>query len=81
MWRILLVALLFYLIVWLIRGLVAPGRGPGVGEGDEELVSDALTGVYFPKTKAVSINRDGRKLYFISVGNRDRWLRENGRRT
>jgi hypothetical protein len=81
MWRILLVALLFYLIVWLVRELVAPRRDGGQENACEELVSDALTGVYFPKAKAVSLIRDGRKLYFSSVGNRDRWLGEHGRRT
>jgi hypothetical protein len=80
MWRILLIAVLFYLIVWMIRGLVAPGREPRAGVQAEELVRDALTGVFFPKSKAVSLTKDGQKLYFIDVANRDLWLHRTGRK-
>jgi hypothetical protein len=77
--RLLLIAFLFYLIIWIIRGLVAPREDSRETIYEDELVSDALTGTYFPKSKAVIINKDGQKLYFSSVANRDQWLHENGR--
>ena len=76
---ILLISVLFYLIILVVRGLVAPGRPGGRGEAESELVSDALTGVYFEKKKAVSVTTGGQTLYFISTENRDAWLRKNSR--
>jgi hypothetical protein len=81
MWRILLIALLFYLIIWLIRGLVTPSDASKMAADENELVCDALTGVYFPKNKAVSLSKDGRKMYFCSIDNRDQWLHKNGHLT
>jgi hypothetical protein len=79
MWRILLIAVLFYLIIWVIRGLVSPSRGSDPLSDEKELVRDALTGVYFPKNKALTITRSGETLYFSSINNRDAWLHQNGR--
>jgi hypothetical protein len=76
---IILISVLFYLIILVVRGLVAPKGKDGAGEMESELVSDALTGVYFEKRKAVSITTGGQTLYFISVANRDAWLRRNSR--
>jgi hypothetical protein len=59
-----------------VRGLVKPKKTTS-NEGESELVSDALTGVYFEKRKAISITTGGQTLYFISVENRDTWLRRN----
>ncbi len=69
-----LIALLFGLIFWVVRGY---GRG-GRRDGDaQDLVRDALTGVYFPKSEAVSIVRGGETLYFLNHDNRDQFLRAN----
>lgn len=70
MFRLLLIALLFALIFWVIRGY---GQDDGP-ERPQEMVRDALTGVYFPKSEAVSVVRQGETLYFTSVENRDRYL-------
>ncbi|MDR2349138.1 MAG: hypothetical protein LBF41_00745 [Deltaproteobacteria bacterium] len=75
--RVFLVALLFYLIIVVVRGLVRPKTNPAF-EGDEsELVSDSLTGVYFEKKKAVSVTTGGKTHYFLTTENRDAWLRRN----
>ena len=79
--RLLIIAVLFYLIIWMIRGLVTPKGGAQPIINGEELVKDALTGIYFPRSKAVVINKDGQKLYFISISNRDQWLSQDGRKT
>ena len=73
MLRLFIIALLFYLIIWLVRGF---GRGgPQEGEHEtQELVRDATTGLYFPKNESVSITREGETFYFASVENRDKFL-------
>jgi hypothetical protein len=78
--RILLIALLFYLIIWVVRGLIQSGRPAPPSSDEKELVRDALTGVYFVKSKAVTVTRDGETWHFSSVENRDAWLNERGRR-
>ncbi|MDR3203996.1 MAG: hypothetical protein LBV23_04525 [Deltaproteobacteria bacterium] len=79
MWRIILIALLFYLIIWVARSLVSSERGHSSSSSEDELVRDALTGIYFDKKKALTVTRGGETLYFLSVNNRDSWLRNNGR--
>ena len=79
MWRILLIAVLFYLIIWVVKGLVSP-KSPPTYSDEKELVRDALTGVYFPKNKAITVTKSGETFYFSSVDNRDAWLHQNGRR-
>jgi YHS domain-containing protein len=76
MFRILLIALMFYLIIWVVRGLVAPKRDNEVIPDSTELVCDALTGVYFAKNKALTVHRDGQTYYFYTQDNRDAWLRQ-----
>ncbi|MDR1037887.1 MAG: hypothetical protein LBT40_15390 [Deltaproteobacteria bacterium] len=76
--RIFLIALLFYLAVWVVRGLIRPAQKPGeAGNEASELVQDSLTGVYFDKSKALTVQRDGRIHYFASAETRDAWLRRN----
>lgn len=70
MFRLIVIALIFSLIFWLVRGI---GRS-GVTSASRELVPDALTGVYFPKDQAVAISRGGETLYFINKENRDTYL-------
>ncbi|MDR1395128.1 MAG: hypothetical protein LBK52_03020 [Deltaproteobacteria bacterium] len=70
--RLLLIAAIFYLIFWVARGLFRSGQ-PSL-DNAQELVSDALTGVYFDKKKAFTLSTQGRTLYFISQANRDAWL-------
>jgi hypothetical protein len=79
MWRVLLIAVLFYLIIWVVRGLVAPKRGPETSRLATEMVRDALTQIYFPKDRAISVSKNGQTYYFISADNRDAWLRRTGR--
>ncbi|MDR2443701.1 MAG: hypothetical protein LBE31_09325 [Deltaproteobacteria bacterium] len=76
MWRLILVVFLFTLIIWIIR---APARREGSGSKEKEFVRDALTGVYFAKTDAITIVKGGELLYFSSVENRDLWLHQYGR--
>ncbi|MDR1486955.1 MAG: hypothetical protein LBT62_03015 [Deltaproteobacteria bacterium] len=78
-WRFLLIAVLFYLIIWVIRGLVSPESADNLDADEKELVRDALTGIYFPKNKAITITRSGETFYFSTIDNRDAWLHQNGR--
>ncbi|MDR2947304.1 MAG: hypothetical protein LBV79_11250 [Candidatus Adiutrix sp.] len=73
MFRFFIIALLFWLIIWLVRGY-----GTGREEPEtQELVRDAATGVYFPKKEALTVVRGGETLYFQNVENRDRYLTMN----
>ncbi|UQZ89396.1 hypothetical protein C4J81_09375 [Deltaproteobacteria bacterium Smac51] len=73
MLRLFIIALLFYLIIWLVRGY--GGNGSNEEENEtQELVRDAQTGLYFPKSESVSITREGETFYFASVENRDKFL-------
>lgn len=70
MFRLLFIAILFAAIFWVVRGY---GRSRSEDQ-PREMVRDALSGVYFPKSEAVSITRHGETLYFINVENRDNYL-------
>jgi len=72
--QLLIIAFLFGLIFWVARGF---GRGDRSRDQAQDLVRDALTGVYFPKTQAVSVTRGGETLYFLNVENRDKYLTLN----
>jgi len=72
--RLLLIALLFWLIIWVVRGY---GRGGRDESAAQELVRDALTGIYFPRKEAVTIIRGGETLFFMNIENRDRYLTMN----
>jgi hypothetical protein len=72
--RLLLIAFLFYLIIWVARGLFRPDQTASSEAGPQELVRDALTGVFFDKSRACSLSTDGQTLYFSSKANRDAWL-------
>ncbi len=73
MLRLFIIALLFYLIIWLVRGY--DGGGAKKEENEvQELVRDAQSGLYFPKSESVSITREGETFYFASVENRDKFL-------
>ena len=74
MFRLLVIAVLFGLIFWLVNGY---GRDGNRAAASRELVPDALTGVYFPKDQAVSITRGGETYYFINKENRDKYLTLN----
>ena len=75
MFNLFIIALLFGLIFWVVRGF---GRGDGHDrQAERELVRDALTGVFFPKNEAVSITRGGETLYFLNIENRDKYLAAN----
>ncbi len=72
--RLLIIAILFALIFWVVRGYGRPLRA---GNEAQELVRDALTGIYFPKSEAISLSRGGETLYFLNLENRDRFLAAN----
>jgi hypothetical protein len=75
--RLLIIAVLFLLIFWVVRDL-ARSKEEGGGPPEESvLVPDAQTGVYFEKSKAVTVVTRGQTYYFISQENRDLWLRRN----
>ncbi|MDR2725167.1 MAG: hypothetical protein LBC90_03690 [Candidatus Adiutrix sp.] len=71
--RMLGVALLFGLIFGLARSFGRPARS----EEAQEMVQDALTRVYFPKSAAVKVVRGGETLHFQSLENRDLFLSRN----
>lgn len=70
---LLIIALLFAAIFWVVRGY---GQSRSADQ-PQEMVRDALTGVYFPKSTAVSISRHGETLYFSNIENRDQYLTIN----
>lgn len=74
MFRLLLIAVLFGLIFWLVKGY---GRESGSAGHSRELVRDAFSGVYFPKDLSVSVTRGGETLYFLNKENRDKYLSLN----
>ena len=64
--------LLFGLIFWVVLGYK---RGkPQKEASTQELVRDAMTGVYFPKTEAISVTSGGETIYFLTIENRDTFL-------
>lgn len=71
MFRLFFVAILFGLIFWLARSW---GGERSEENKAQELVQDALTGIYFPKNTAVKVIRGGETLHFSTVENRDRFL-------
>ncbi|MDR0548292.1 MAG: hypothetical protein LBI10_02605 [Deltaproteobacteria bacterium] len=75
--RILLIAFLFYLIIRVTRSLTNKGKAAPPLESAKELVRDELTGVFFDKSKAFTVNSGGQTLYFSSQQNRDVWLAQN----
>lgn len=82
MWRLLLLAALFYLIILVGRGLLSSRKGsPHAANGEKVFVQDALTGVYFPKSDAVTVTTDGETYHFSSIENRDSWLSRRGGRS
>jgi hypothetical protein len=80
MWRLILLCLLFYLIIWVGRGLLFSRRmgPPPPAPGERVFVQDALTGVFFPKSEAVTVTTGGETYYFSTVENRDAWLGRRG---
>ncbi|MDR2613599.1 MAG: hypothetical protein LBG06_12590 [Deltaproteobacteria bacterium] len=77
--RVFIIALLFYLVIWVVRGLIRPDARPGGPAEENLLVSDELTGLYFEKSKAITVKTNGKTYYFSNAENRDTWLRRNAR--
>jgi hypothetical protein len=75
--RLVIIAILFLLIIKIVRDLARPGKGEGTPSGESVMVQDAQTGVYFEKSKAVTVVTGGKTYYFSSQENRDLWLRRN----
>jgi lysylphosphatidylglycerol synthetase-like protein (DUF2156 family) len=75
--RLILIAILFLLIIWIVRDLAKPKRTENKASEESVLVPDAQTGVYFEKSKAVTVVTGGKVYYFSSQENRDLWLRRN----
>jgi hypothetical protein len=78
--RWLIIIFLFYLIVKVLRGFLAPkpgevGRRPKADERDRlELVQDSYCGVYFPRSEGVAHLVDGQVLYFHTAECRDKYI-------
>lgn len=79
--RLLIIVILFYLIYQVLKGWGGKKnepRKPNVkttNDSDlEELVQDAQTGVYFPRSKGVAALIEGRVYYFLNNKNRDIYL-------
>ncbi|MDR2198236.1 MAG: hypothetical protein LBR53_02050 [Deltaproteobacteria bacterium] len=75
--RYLIIAVLFLLIIRVVTDLARPRKGDPPPAEESVLVPDAQTGVYFEKSKAVTVVTGGRTYYFSSRENRDLWLRRN----
>jgi len=75
MLRFLGVVILFGLIFGLARSFGRPEAERS--EEVQELVPDALTRVYFPKSAAVKVVRGGETLHFQNRENRDKFLSLN----
>ncbi len=71
MFHLFIIALLFGLIFWVARGFSRSERREPQAQ---DLVRDAVTEVYFPKSEALSIVRGGETFYFSNIENRDRFL-------
>ena len=78
--RWLLIIFLFYLIVKVLRGFIAPkpgevGKSPKTaGRDNRELIQDPYCGVYFPRSEGVAHLVDGQVLYFHTTECRDKYL-------
>ncbi|MDR1608082.1 MAG: hypothetical protein LBT38_06710 [Deltaproteobacteria bacterium] len=73
--RLLIIAFLFYLIIWVAKGLFRPTKPPlDIPKLPQDMVQDALTGVFFDKSQAFTLTTKGQTIYFCSQENRDAWL-------
>ncbi|MGL4209385.1 MAG: hypothetical protein ACRCTY_08355 [Candidatus Adiutrix sp.] len=76
--RLFIIAVLFWLIIALVRSSFAPKNPRANDDGlVEEMVCDAFSGIYFKKQDALTITRGGQTYYFISLENRDKFLNAN----
>ena len=79
--RIILYALIIYLAYRLIKigssgGRVSPKHEPASEREDTELIKDPQCGTYFLKRTGVSVQIDGRQMYFCSEKCRDEYLKK-----
>lgn len=88
--RLLIIAVLFFLIYRLLKGWRSPdstrGRTAPYPGGkkrteatSEELVQDPQCGVFFPKSEGIASMMDGTLLFFCSVECRDKYIDEHRR--
>ncbi|MDR1041738.1 MAG: hypothetical protein LBR80_16550 [Deltaproteobacteria bacterium] len=75
--RVFIIAMLFYLVVWVVRGLIRPAGKATPAAAENELVRDSQTGVYFERSKALVVIREGQTHFFANAETRDAWLRRN----
>jgi len=82
--RLLILLAVAYLAFRLLRSWLGPGKttaynGRGAGRIDDEMVQDPFCHIYFPRRSAVSLNHNGREVFFCSAHCRDHFLEANGK--
>ncbi len=81
--RLLLIALIAYLVFRVVRGWIKSGSksrrvdGNGLGRIDDVMVKDPQCGSYFPRRDGVPLKHDGRELLFCSQDCRDKFRADN----
>ena len=70
MHRLLLILILVGIVYWLAKRAFSPGRRKVAGseEAGEEMVQDPVCGCYLPKSQALSLPSQGKRIYFCSEG-------------
>jgi len=79
--RLIIIAVLVYLIYNGLKSWMMPKRMPGdrkadpsaSGELDDMMVKDPWCGVYFPKHSGFRLDFEGKELYFCSEDCRDKF--------
>jgi uncharacterized protein len=66
MYRLLWVLILAGIVYWLAKRAFSSGRSKTTGneEAGEEMVQDPVCGCYLPKSQALSLSSQGKRLYF-----------------
>ena len=82
--RIILLAILFYILYRLVKSLLLPSSqkfGKQAGQGNkiitDEMVSDPYCNVYIPKHDAIKTKIAGKTLYFCSKECKKKYLEEH----
>ena len=77
--RIIILAVLFFILYWIIKGIFSRPTGKIAGKrrnhiGTEEvMVKDPECGIYVPKRDAIASSFEGQSLYFCSEDCLDRY--------
>ncbi len=70
MYRLLWILVLLGIVYWMAKRIFSPRKHKTVGpeEAGEELVQDPVCGCYLPKSQALSLPSEGKRIYFCSEG-------------